>query len=51
VKAPLLQLDDVSLSFGGLKALSDVSFQINAGEIVGPPCPVASSRCAPSGAA
>ena len=35
MKAPLLQLDEVSLSFGGLKALSDVSLQINAGEIVG----------------
>jgi branched-chain amino acid transport system ATP-binding protein len=35
VKAPLLQLDEVSLSFGGLKALSNVTFRIDAGEIVG----------------
>jgi len=35
VNAPLLQLDNVSLSFGGLKALSDVGFRIDAGEIVG----------------
>jgi branched-chain amino acid transport system ATP-binding protein len=35
VSAPLLQVDQVSISFGGLKALSDVTFKINAGEIVG----------------
>jgi branched-chain amino acid transport system ATP-binding protein len=35
MNAPLLQLDDVSLSFGGLKALSGVTFRINPGEIVG----------------
>lgn len=35
MSVPLLQLDQVSLSFGGLKALSDVSFRIAAGEIVG----------------
>lgn len=35
VSATLLQLDRVSLSFGGLRALSDVTFRINAGEIVG----------------
>jgi len=31
---PLLQLDRVSVSFGGLKALSNVSLTVNAGEIV-----------------
>ncbi len=30
-----LQLHDISVSFGGLKALSDVSFSLKAGEIVG----------------
>ncbi len=30
-----LRLDGISVSFGGLKALSDVSFSLNAGEIVG----------------
>ncbi|MES2939383.1 MAG: ABC transporter ATP-binding protein [Pseudomonadota bacterium] len=35
MSAPLLQLDGVSLAFGGLKALSDVSFNVAAGEIVG----------------
>lgn len=30
-----LQLQDISVSFGGLKALSDVSFSLKAGEIVG----------------
>jgi len=31
--APLLEIDRVSLSFGGVKALSDVSFNIRSGEI------------------
>ncbi|MEM7300615.1 MAG: ABC transporter ATP-binding protein [Pseudomonadota bacterium] len=31
--AELLRVDDVSLSFGGVKAISDVSFNINKGEI------------------
>jgi branched-chain amino acid transport system ATP-binding protein len=31
--APLLEIDRVSLSFGGVKALSDVSFDIRSGEI------------------
>ncbi|RLC02375.1 MAG: ABC transporter ATP-binding protein [Deltaproteobacteria bacterium] len=29
----ILSMDDVSLSFGGLKVLSDVSFEVNKGEI------------------
>ena len=32
---PLLQADNVSLSFGGVKALSDVSFDLYQGEILG----------------
>jgi branched-chain amino acid transport system ATP-binding protein len=31
--APLLNVSDVSLSFGGVHALTDVSFQVNQGEI------------------
>ncbi|MEW6124627.1 MAG: ABC transporter ATP-binding protein [Pseudomonadota bacterium] len=31
--APLLEIDHVSLSFGGVKALNDVSFDIHTGEI------------------
>ena len=34
VEAPLLRVDGVSLSFGGLKALDDVSFSVGAGEVV-----------------
>ncbi len=30
-----LQLNDISVSFGGLKALSEISFSLNTGEIVG----------------
>ena len=30
-----LRLNDISVSFGGLKALSEISFSLNAGEIVG----------------
>jgi branched-chain amino acid transport system ATP-binding protein len=30
-----LQLQDITVQFGGLLALSDLSFEINAGEIVG----------------
>ena len=29
----ILSIDDVSLAFGGLKVLSDVSFDVNDGEI------------------
>ncbi|RLC15330.1 MAG: ABC transporter ATP-binding protein, partial [Deltaproteobacteria bacterium] len=29
----ILSIDDVSLAFGGLKVLSDVSFDVNEGEI------------------
>lgn len=32
--APLLRVDGVSLSFGGLKALDDVSFAVRPGEVV-----------------
>lgn len=32
---PILQLEDISRNFGGLKALSDVSFDIQPGEILG----------------
>jgi len=32
---PSLVLEGVSVQFGGLRALSDVSFQVNSGEIVG----------------
>ena len=31
----MLSLEKVSKNFGGLAALSDVSFEVNAGEIVG----------------
>lgn len=31
---PLLQLDQVALSFGGLKAISDLSMQVHAGEVL-----------------
>ncbi len=33
--APLLEADKVSMSFGGVKALSDVSFDLHRGEILG----------------
>lgn len=33
--APLLQVENVSLRFGGVKALSDVSFDLHPGEILG----------------
>jgi branched-chain amino acid transport system ATP-binding protein len=33
--APLLQAENVSLRFGGVKALSDVSFDLHQGEILG----------------
>ena len=33
--APLLQVENVSLRFGGVKALSDVSFDLHQGEILG----------------
>jgi branched-chain amino acid transport system ATP-binding protein len=33
--APLLQVEKVSMSFGGVKALSDVSFDLYRGEILG----------------
>lgn len=36
---PLLQIDDISLSFGGIQALKNVSFTVNSGElfsIIGP---------------
>jgi len=39
VKAALLQVENISLSFGGVKALQGVSFDVNAGElfsIIGP---------------
>jgi branched-chain amino acid transport system ATP-binding protein len=32
---PLLQVENVSMSFGGVKALSDVSFELRKGEILG----------------
>jgi len=38
-RAPLLEVDGVSLRFGGIRALSDVSFTVDAGElfsIIGP---------------
>ena len=36
---PLLQIEDISLSFGGIQALKNVSFEVNSGElfsIIGP---------------
>ncbi|MCW2963145.1 MAG: transporter related, partial [Actinomycetia bacterium] len=33
--APLLQADDVSMSFGGVHALSGVSFELHQGETLG----------------
>ena len=33
--APLLQVDDVSMSFGGVHALSGVSFTLQQGETLG----------------
>ena len=35
MSAPLLQLDQATVQFGGLKAVSDVSFTIGEGELVG----------------
>ncbi|TDR89140.1 ABC transporter ATP-binding protein [Enterovirga rhinocerotis] len=35
MNAPLLQVDDVSRRFGGLAAVSNVSFEVGRGEIVG----------------
>jgi branched-chain amino acid transport system ATP-binding protein len=35
LKLPLLELKEVNKSFGGLKAVSEVSFQLNGGEILG----------------
>lgn len=35
MEVPSLVLESVSVQFGGLRALSDVSFQVNSGEIVG----------------
>ncbi|MBV8711482.1 MAG: sugar ABC transporter ATP-binding protein, partial [Solirubrobacterales bacterium] len=32
--APLLELDRVSLAFGGLRALSDLELQVNEREVV-----------------
>ena len=32
---PLLEVDHVTMQFGGLVALNDVSFQIRTGEILG----------------
>jgi len=32
---PILQVDNVTKTFGGIKALSDVSFTVNSGEILG----------------
>jgi branched-chain amino acid transport system ATP-binding protein len=33
--APILQVRNISKAFGGIKALNDVSFDVNAGEILG----------------
>jgi len=33
-KDPLLRVEDISISFGGLKALNGVSFDVNQGEII-----------------
>jgi branched-chain amino acid transport system ATP-binding protein len=35
VSAPLLEIDRLSVQFGGLRAVDDVSFHVNQGEIVG----------------
>ena len=35
MSAPLLKLDKVTVQFGGLKAVSDLSFEINEGELIG----------------
>jgi branched-chain amino acid transport system ATP-binding protein len=35
MSAPLLKLDNVTVQFGGLKAVSDLSFEINEGELIG----------------
>ena len=35
MSAPLLQLDNVTVQFGGLKAVGDLSFAIGEGELVG----------------
>ena len=35
MSAPLLELDNVTVQFGGLKAVSELSFKIAAGELVG----------------
>ena len=32
--APLLQVDDVSMSFGGVHALSGVSFTLRQGDVI-----------------
>lgn len=32
-ESPLLQVNDISLAFGGVKALTDVSFHVNEKEI------------------
>src|SRR5579872_2173645 len=34
MSAPLLEVENISRSFGGLRALNDVSFSVNEGEIV-----------------
>ena len=33
--APLLQLDTVTMQFGGLRCVSDFSFSVGEGELVG----------------
>jgi len=33
-EVPVLELEDISLSFGGVKALHDISFDVRAGEVV-----------------
>ena len=35
MSAPLLQLENVTVQFGGLKAVSDLSFTIGEGELIG----------------